>query len=145
MRLTKFTDLALRVVLRLAYADETDRLTVRDVATAVGAPYSHIAKVVSRLQHLSVIEARRGRNGGLSLTEFGRGSSVGWMARELEGEGDVVGCMDDPPCPLLKGCALRVALRTAQEAFYATLDPIIVRDLAVEKRPWFHLQSLVVR
>jgi Rrf2 family nitric oxide-sensitive transcriptional repressor len=145
VRLTKFTDLALRVVLRLAYADETDRLTVRDVATAVGAPYSHIAKVVSRLQHLSVIEARRGRNGGLSLTEFGRGSSVGWMARELEGEGDVVGCMDDPPCPLLKGCALRVALRTAQEAFYATLDPIIVRDLAVEKRPWFHLQSLVVR
>jgi Rrf2 family nitric oxide-sensitive transcriptional repressor len=141
VRLTKFTDLALRVVLRLAYADETERLTARDVALAVGAPYTHIAKVVSRLQHMAVVEARRGRNGGLALTEYGRGSSVGWIARELEGEGDVVGCLDNPPCPLLQGgCTLRGALRTAQNAFYASLDPIIVRDLVTDVRPMFRVQ-----
>lgn len=134
MRLTKFTDLALRVVLRLAQADPTERLTVRDVAASVGAPYTHLAKVVSRLQHLGVVEARRGRNGGLTLTEHGRSTSVGHIARQLEGEGDVVGCLDTPPCPLLQGCTLRGALRVAQEAFYATLDPIIVRDLAPSRQ-----------
>jgi Rrf2 family transcriptional regulator, nitric oxide-sensitive transcriptional repressor len=145
VRLTKFTDLALRVVLRLAHADETQRITVKEVAMAVGAPHTHIAKVVSRLQHLEVVEARRGRNGGLTLTARGRGTSVGWIARELEGSGDVVGCVDTPPCPLLQGCQLRGALRVAQEAFFASLDPIIVRDLVADRQPWFGPSLAAVR
>lgn len=139
MRLTKFTDLALRVVLRLAYVDGTTPITVKDVAFAVGAPNTHLAKVVSRLRHLNVVDARRGRNGGLTLTESGLAASVGWIVRELEGSGDVVGCLDNPPCPLLRGCSLRGSLRTAQEAFYASLDPITVRDLVADKQPWFGL------
>ena len=140
----KFTDLALRVVLRLAHLDPDERITVQEVARAVGAPYTHVGKVVSRLRHLEVVEARRGRNGGLTLTELGRAASVGWIVRELEGSGDVVGCVDDPPCPLLRGCALRGALRVAQEAFFASLDPIIVRDLVGAGQPWFGLLPAAV-
>jgi Rrf2 family nitric oxide-sensitive transcriptional repressor len=135
--MTKYTDLALRVALRLAHTSETERITTKEVAVAVGAPHTHVAKVVSRLRHLQVVEARRGRNGGLTLTERGRDTSVGWMARTLEGAGDVVGCLNDPPCPLLRGCTLRGALREAQEAFFASLDPITVRDLAAGPRQWF--------
>ncbi|MEU3923445.1 nitric oxide-sensing transcriptional repressor NsrR, partial [Streptomyces sp. NPDC029004] len=72
--------------------------------------------------------ARRGRGGGLALTSLGRRASVGWLVRELEGEDEVVAC-DDPPCPLRGACRLRRALRDAQEAFYATLDPLTVTDL----------------
>jgi Rrf2 family nitric oxide-sensitive transcriptional repressor len=129
MRLTKFTDLALRVTMLLAVADAEETPTARDVADAVAAPYSHVAKVVSRLQHLGVLEARRGRGGGLALTGFGRDASVGWLVRELEGVGEVVGCEDAPPCPLRAVCRLRGLLRQAQEAFYATLDPVTVREL----------------
>ncbi|MFL6053094.1 MAG: RrF2 family transcriptional regulator [Actinoallomurus sp.] len=129
MRLTKFTDLALRVAMLLAVADEGETPTAREVAEAVAAPYSHVAKVVSRLQHLGVLEARRGRGGGLALTGFGRDASVGWLVRELEGPGEVVGCEDSPPCPLRAACRLRGALRRAQEAFYAALDPVTVREL----------------
>jgi Rrf2 family nitric oxide-sensitive transcriptional repressor len=89
---------------------------------------THAAKAITRLQHLGVVEARRGRGGGLALTGFGRRASVGWLVRELEGEGEVVSC-DDPPCPLRGACRLRRALRDAQEAFYATLDPLTVADL----------------
>jgi len=135
----KFTDLALRVVLRLAHLEPGELITVQQVARAVGAPYTHVGKVVSRLRHLDVVEARRGRYGGLTLTEIGRAASVGWIVRELEGAGDVVGCVDDPPCPLLRGCELRGALRVAQEAFFASLDPIIVRDLVGAGRAWFGL------
>lgn len=136
MRLTKFTDLSLRIVLRLAQGDDIRRITAREVAMAVGAPHTHVAKAVSRLQHLEVVDARRGRGGGLTLTPLGRQASVGWIVRELEGSGDVVGCVDDPPCPLLRGCALRGALRVAQEAFYASLDPLTVRDLVTGRETW---------
>jgi Rrf2 family nitric oxide-sensitive transcriptional repressor len=130
MRLTKFTDLALRVAMLLAVADKRETPTAREVAEAVAAPYSHVAKVVSRLQHLGVLETRRGRGGGLALTGFGHDASVGWLVRELEGPGEVVGCEDSPPCPLRAVCRLRGALRQAQEAFYVALDPVTIRELA---------------
>lgn len=129
MRLTKFTDLALRVTMRLAAIDAATAPTSREVAESVAASYTHIAKVVSRLQHLGVVEARRGRGGGLEITSSGRQASVGWLVRELEGVGDVVGCEDSPPCPLRGACRLRHALHEAQEAFYASLDPLTVQDL----------------
>ncbi|GAA1021771.1 HTH-type transcriptional repressor NsrR [Acrocarpospora pleiomorpha] len=129
MRLTKFTDLALRVTMRLAVVDGTTTPTSREVAESVAASYTHIAKVVSRLQHLGVVEAKRGRGGGLEITSAGRRASVGWLVRELEGPGDVVGCEDAPPCPLRGACRLRGALREAQEAFYAALDPLTIQDL----------------
>ncbi|MEU5048723.1 Rrf2 family transcriptional regulator [Streptomyces sp. NPDC021096] len=132
MRLTKSTDIALRIAMRLAVAPDAGdgaAPTTREVAGAVGVPYTHAAKVVSRLQHLGVVEARRGRGGGLALTEAGRRSSVGRLVRELEGAGDVVGCEDEPPCPLRAACRLRGALRQAQEAFFAALDPITVEEL----------------
>lgn len=129
MRLTKGTDLALRIAMRLAVLEEETTPTTREVADAVAAPHSHAAKVVTRLQHLGVIEARRGRGGGLALTSWGRTGSLGRLVRELEGVGDVVGCEEEPPCPLRRACRLRDALRTAQEAFYSTLDPITLEDL----------------
>ncbi|MFF3326002.1 nitric oxide-sensing transcriptional repressor NsrR [Streptomyces sp. NPDC002889] len=129
MRLTKFTDLALRAVMRLAVAEQGESLTTREVAEVMHVPYAHMAKTVARLQHLGVVEARRGRGGGLGLTGLGRGASVGWIVRELEGEGEVAACEGDVPCPLRGACRLRRALRDAQEAFYATLDPLTVTDL----------------
>ncbi|GAA3375399.1 nitric oxide-sensing transcriptional repressor NsrR [Streptomyces sannanensis] len=128
MRLTRFTDVALRVLMRLAVA-EGDAPTTRDVAAAMAVPYTHTAKVVSRLQHLGLVEARRGRGGGLALTEAGRAASIGGLVRELEGAGDVVECEGTTPCPLNSACVLRGALRRAQEAFFATLDPLTVGDL----------------
>ncbi|MGQ4427144.1 nitric oxide-sensing transcriptional repressor NsrR, partial [Streptomyces violaceoruber] len=96
MRLTKFTDLALRSVMRLAVVRDGDEpLATREVAEVVGVPYTHAAKAITRLQHLGVVEAQRGRGGGLTLTDLGRRASVGWLVRELEGEAEVVDCEGD--------------------------------------------------
>ncbi|GAA4197023.1 nitric oxide-sensing transcriptional repressor NsrR [Microbispora amethystogenes] len=127
--MTKFTDLALRVTMRLAVLDPGASLTTRQVAEAMAIPYNHTAKAIARLQHLGVVEARRGRGGGLELTGFGRTASIGWLVRELEGEEEVVTCEGEIPCPLRAACRLRGALRAAQQAFYASLDPITVDQL----------------
>ncbi|MGW1870081.1 RrF2 family transcriptional regulator [Streptomyces mauvecolor] len=132
MRLTRFTDLALRVLMRLAViesADDQAPPTTREVADAMHIPYTHTAKVVARLQHLGLVEARRGRGGGLALTPAGRLASVGSLVRELEGPGDVVECEGAAPCPLAAACRLRRALHRAQEAFYDSLDEVTVDDL----------------
>ncbi|WP_416962309.1 RrF2 family transcriptional regulator [Streptomyces sp. Agncl-13] len=128
MRLTRFTDLALRVLMRLG-VEESDVPTTRQVAAAMDVPYTHAAKAVARLQRLGLIDARRGRGGGLALTAAGRTASIGGLVRELEGSGDVVDCEGATPCPLRSACRLRSALRQAQEAFFTSLDPLTLADL----------------
>lgn len=134
MRLLRSTDLALRVLMRLAVAGENPRTvpTTRDVAAAMQVPYTHAAKVVAELQHMGLLEARRGRGGGLALTARGRTASVGAVVRSFEGDGDVVDCEGAAPCPLNTACRLRGALRRAQEAFYASLDPITLADIVAD-------------
>ncbi|MGA4842384.1 RrF2 family transcriptional regulator [Streptomyces sp. G45] len=126
MRLLHSTDLALRLLMRLAVVGEGVAPTTREAAADMAVPYTHAAKVVARLQRLGLVVARRGRGGGLTLTEAGRTASVGALVREFEGAGDVVECEGATPCPLRSGCRLRGALRQAQEAFYAALDPVTI-------------------
>jgi Rrf2 family nitric oxide-sensitive transcriptional repressor len=129
VQLTKYTDLALRAAMRLAVLDGNDLLTTREVAEAMRVPYTHTAKAIAHLQRLGVVEARRGRGGGLSLTEQGRQARIGWLVRALEGDREAAVCEGTKPCPLAASCRLRQALRQAQQAFYASLDQLTVEDL----------------
>lgn len=127
MQLSRSSDLALRALMRLAVAHERgDRMTAAGIAESVNASTSHVAKIVSRLVERGLAESRRGRGGGLVITEAGRQESVGRLLRELEGPGEVVQCEGPAPCPLAGNCGLRRALVDAREAFFAALDPLTV-------------------
>ncbi|RSM73800.1 Rrf2 family transcriptional regulator [Actinoplanes sp. ATCC 53533] len=128
MRLNRSTDISLRILMLCAVRD--DRLTIDELAESLAVPRHHLAKVVQRLQHLGLLETVRGRSGGVRLVAAARTASIGGLVRTLEGETEVVDCEGEPPCPLRQACLLRAALRRAQEAFYATLDPITVGELS---------------
>ncbi|ADG96964.1 transcriptional regulator, BadM/Rrf2 family [Segniliparus rotundus DSM 44985] len=129
MQLTKFTDLGLRVTMLLAAAPSGRQLSTAHVAEQMRVPYTHAAKVVARLAGLGVVESARGRAGGLRLAESASSRSIGWIARRLEGDGEVVECEGANPCPLREGCRLRGALRQAQEAFFHVLDGWTVAEM----------------
>lgn len=132
MRLTRFTDLALRVLMRLAVADEGDREappTTREVAETMRVPYTHTAKVVARLQHLGLVEARRGAAAGSRSPRRAAGRrSAGWSANW---RARATWSSARGPCRArsTRRRRLRGALRRAQEAFCASLDPLTVADL----------------
>lgn len=130
MQLTRFTDLGLRIVMRLAAEGLGEQLHTGDLATELSASYAHAAKVVARLVSLGVVESVRGRHGGVSITQDGLCHSVGWLARRLEGDGEVVDCEGAHPCPVRTGCRLRGALRIAQEAFFCALDSWTLAEMA---------------
>lgn len=130
MHISRHSDLALRTLMLLAVGEERgDRMTAAIIATSVNASASHMAKIVSRLVDKGLIESRRGRGGGLAITDAGRQVSVGTLLRELEGPGEVIECEGDQPCPLARNCRLRKAFEDAREAFFATLDPLTVTDV----------------
>lgn len=131
MQLSRFTDLGLRAMMRLAVDGESDaRTTTRMISRQVNASEHHVAKAVTRLVELGLVESQRGRAGGLHITDAGRTVSIGWLVRQMEGSGEVVQCAGEHPCPLVGACRLRGALARAQAAFYRELDNYTLADVA---------------
>ena len=132
MKISTFADLCLRILLTLAVEAP---LTGKALAERVGLPYNHVAKAVLRLKDLGLLDVQRGRTGGASLTEAGRRASVGWLLRELDTREDVADCVRESGhvCPLIGGCRLRGALNEAREAFYRSLDGVLIADLAPDR------------
>jgi Rrf2 family nitric oxide-sensitive transcriptional repressor len=135
MRINAFSDVCLRVVMLLCAAPETVTFTSRVVAAEVGTPYNHVSKALLRLRELGLVEAIRGRNGGVRISALGREATVGWLLRQLNTHTDLAACDTvNGPCPLLDDCGLRGALRRAREAFYRELDDLVISEIPHGKR-----------
>ncbi|WP_129359562.1 MULTISPECIES: RrF2 family transcriptional regulator [Micrococcaceae] len=130
MRLTAFSDVTLRVMMLLSATESGTKLTSAQIADGVGTPYNHVTKSVTRLSSLGLVDASRGRGGGVSITAVGLKETVGHLLRELERDQAMVECeASSGTCPMDHDCHLRSALRRAREAFYAELDDVIISEL----------------
>jgi Rrf2 family nitric oxide-sensitive transcriptional repressor len=124
MRITRFTDLALRLLMHLA-AHPGERSAVAGVAAAHDLSAAHLEKVASELARLGLVVATRGRNGGLKLARPAHDIGVGSVVRALEND-DVAGCEG---CRERARCKLPALLCDAFAAFYQTLDRYTIADL----------------
>ena len=130
MRLTAFTDVGLRILIRLAVVDDGQRISTRDIAREMHVSYTHATKACAHLAAQGWIDAGRGRGGGVCLTAAGRGALLGDVLRSLEGDDEELVDCDGLDCPLRSSCRLRAALVTAGDAFYASLNTSTVAELA---------------
>lgn len=140
MQLTVFSDLSLRIIMRMAAGEPGQKFTAGAVADELNASRAHVAKVVTKLVEMELVTAVKGRYGGIYLADGALDRSVGLILRELEG-GEVVDCVGTA-CPLLPSCRLRGALANAQEAFFAYLDPITVGELVPKRGVGVPLQLI---
>ncbi|HVK93901.1 MAG TPA: Rrf2 family transcriptional regulator [Noviherbaspirillum sp.] len=129
MRLTRFSDIGLRVLIYLSRAlDNRTPVTVAEIATQFDIPTNHLVKVVGHLARAGWIEATRGRNGGLRLCVEADSLRIGTVLRELEGDAELVDC-DTQGCRLNQNCLLRHALHNGLRAFYDTMDGYTLADI----------------
>ena len=67
MRLTQWTDYALRVLMYCAACQEREQpVTISEVAEAHGISRSHLTKIVQQLAAQGLLDTTRGRGGGSS-------------------------------------------------------------------------------
>lgn len=129
MRLTVFSDYALRVLLVLA--SRTDALvTITDISTAFAISDAHLTKVANVLGKTGWVDTVRGRNGGMRLAIDPRRLRLGDVVQRLEADFALVECFgEDDHCVLTGGCGLQQALALAMKAFLAELDRYTLADL----------------
>ncbi len=129
MRLTRFTDNALRCLIFLGLnADDTP--TVAEVATRMHMSEDHLTKVVQRLAQRGYVQTVRGRNGGVRLAKAPGEIRVGDVVRDCEEDFSIVPCFADPEnCPISVTCSLAPICDEALAAFLAVMDRYTLADL----------------
>jgi len=130
VRLTQFSNFAVRILMYVGLKGDGPS-SVPEVAKAYGISQDHLKKAAAELCHLGVLEAVRGRTGGVRLTQHTDTISIGAVVRATEGGSPLVECFDPETntCPLISRCRFRLALQEAQEAFFAVLDRHSLGDL----------------
>lgn len=132
MRLTIFTDYALRVLIYLGAHRDAKRLaTIGDVASAYGISENHLMKVVHQLAKLGYLETTRGKGGGMQLARAPADINLGAVVRATEDDLALVECFQDgaPKCPIVHACALQGILARSLHAFMEVLDSHTLADL----------------
>jgi Rrf2 family nitric oxide-sensitive transcriptional repressor len=123
VHLTQFSDYSLRLAIYLGCHPER-RVSVDEISRAFGISRHHLVKVVQTLTDLGVVEAHRGRGGGMLLARDPSQINVGWLVRGTEPNFNLVECFDPVAnsCPIAPACRLKGLLQRAQQAFLGVLD-----------------------
>jgi Rrf2 family nitric oxide-sensitive transcriptional repressor len=135
MRLTSYTDYALRLLMYLAIDPDGAR-TVAEVAEAYGISRNHLTKVAHDLGRKGLITTVRGRNGGLKLARPPVEIRIGEVVAHTEQGMSLVECFaPDGDCVIQRSCRLKHALGEARAAFLAALDAYTLADLVARPGP----------
>jgi Rrf2 family transcriptional regulator, nitric oxide-sensitive transcriptional repressor len=130
MRLTVYSDYALRVLTYLAVKQDT-LATIAEIAESYDISENHLMKVAHQLGVAGYIETVRGRGGGLRLAKPVEAIGLADVVRTTEPDLAIVSCFKpvDAPCAIRPCCVLRRALEQARDAFMAVLEDYTLGDL----------------
>jgi Rrf2 family nitric oxide-sensitive transcriptional repressor len=141
LRLTIYTDYALRLLMYLALKDN-GLATISEIANSYGISRNHLMKVAYELGAAGYIETVRGRGGGLRLAKPVGMIRLGDVVRHTEPDMALVTCFKprEEPCAIRRCCVLRDALERACVAFMDVLDGYSLADLV---QPRSRLRSML--
>ena len=129
MKLTRFTDYSLRVLIYLGLSD-SGRVTIREISDAYGISRNHLMKVVSLLTRMGYLDARRGPGGGIALARPPRDIVISNVIRDMEDDLNLVECFcEGGTCAIKPMCELKAVLSEALDAYLCTLDSYTLLDL----------------
>jgi len=133
MKLTRFTDYSLRVLIYLGLRNH-GRVTIREISDAYGISRNHLMKVVSLLTRMGYLDARRGPGGGIALAKPTREIVIAEVVRDMEDDLNLVECFcEEGSCVIKPICELKAALNLALQAYLDTLEQYTLDDLIKPK------------
>jgi Rrf2 family nitric oxide-sensitive transcriptional repressor len=145
MRLTTFSDYAIRVLMFAAAAGER-LVTVEETAKAYGISRAHLMKVVNILTREGYLTGVRGRSGGFRLARPPQEINLGALLRATEPDFALVECFaPGNRCVVTRRCKLPNVLNAALNAFIATLDKHSLADLLLTEQDFLPPQDLAPR
>ncbi len=143
MRLTVYTDYALRLLMYLALRED-GLSTIAEVAKNYDISKNHLTKVAHQLSIAGYVVTVRGRSGGLRLAKCAKAIGLGEVVRHTEPDMALVPCFEpiNAACAIRRCCVLQSALEKACLAFLEVLDGYNLSDLVKPRAPLRALLSI---
>ncbi|MFG6113555.1 Rrf2 family transcriptional regulator [Halobacillus sp. MO56] len=135
MRLKKYTDYALRVLIYTASKPEGELASIKEISKVFDISENHLSKIVHQLNKLNMLTTIRGRSGGIKLAKRPEEINVGDVVRKMEDDFILLECFDrgSDHCVITPACKLKHVLNDALEAFLQILDDYTLHDLLSNK------------
>jgi len=134
MRLTSFTDFALRLLMYAA-AHEDRLITIEETSEVYDISRAHLMKITNALTRAGFLKAVRGRSGGLTLARPPRKIRLGDVVRATEPDFALVECFaTGSQCIITRSCRLRGILHEGLDAFTSVLDKYTLADLMLRPK-----------
>lgn len=129
MKLTRFTDYSLRVLMYLGLQNE-QRVTIKEISESYNISRNHLMKVVSMLTRMGYLDARRGPGGGIALARPPKDINLADVVVDMEDDLNLVECFcESGRCIITPVCDLRHAFDRALKAYLSTLRQYTLADL----------------
>ncbi len=130
LRLSKLTDYAVVVLVRLARGDDVQ--TSPGIAANTGLPEPTVAKVLKALSGGGLVISQRGARGGYRLAKPLASIQVSDVIAAIDGPVHLTACVDGSPssCEAQHVCSCRGGWDRVNEAVMQTLGTISLADIA---------------
>lgn len=129
MKLTRFTDYSLRVLMYLGLQDN-GRVTIKEISGSYEISRNHLMKVVSMLTRMGYLDARRGPGGGIALARPAQEINLADVVMDMEDDLNLVECFcTGGQCLITPVCELKSVLNQSLNAYIDTLKRYTLADL----------------
>lgn len=130
MKLNHFTDFSMRVLMYLDQKKENQQSSLDELAADFKISRNHLVKVVQFLASNHLVTTKRGKNGGILISEKARVILLGDLIHLLEQDDTPVVNCDSKACVFKShDCKLKSAFNTAYLAFIESLNQYKLSDL----------------
>ncbi len=142
MKLTRFTDYSLRVLIYLGL--EQDKLvTIRSISNSYGISRNHLMKVVSLLSRTGYLQAQRGPGGGIRLARTPQQINLADVIQDTEEDLAMVECFNEEGhCIITPACKLQRIIAKALKAYIRTLKAHTLQDLLEPEKELLQLLDI---
>lgn len=130
MKLNHFTDFSMRVLIYLYNKKEPSQSSLDELAEKFNISRNHLIKVVQFLSANELTITKRGKSGGITISEKALQTPLGDLIHLLEQDDSPVINCDTKPCVFQShSCKLKSLFNEAYLAFMESLNQYTIKDL----------------
>lgn len=124
LRLTKQTDYALRLVLKMGIGNKKNIISIRSFAIESNISFLFLQRIARQLSAKGIIRSTRGSKGGYSLNRSFSSLNLLEIIEAVEGKKWLTDCAEGVPCSCSEKCEAKKIFIRADEAVKKALSSI---------------------
>ena len=133
MQITRQADYAVRAVLHLAKAGNTERSATSTIAKEQNIPPSFLAKIISQLSIAGLLHTSRGARGGVTLARDPRDISLLEVVEAIDGPIQLNECVgNNGVCTFEENCPIKPVWCDAQDELVTRLKSTNFAQMLVQ-------------